>query len=237
MNLLNKQKVVFMAAFVALGVAVPQSYAAPQTPAAAESAPTPQRPALPLRVIDKNQFCTRLSQAFTNFATANGLDRVHTALLSTGATAEVVQEFRAGRATDYLKVAAIRNIARLPAVDKDEGYLALSGLIGEAMGVGNNVTLALSTGELRYIPSAQRGVDMVVVARNGATLTPPRAQKVIEIAKGSQIRIHILWVGENESAQDVEEARALAWVAANTGGAFANLGGSQNDNPCVGKSL
>ena len=227
MNLLNKPKVVFMAAFVALGVAVPQSYAAPQTPAVAESAPAPQRPALPLRVIDKNQFCTRLSQAFTNFATANGLDRVHTALLSTGATAEVVQEFRAGRATDYLKVAAIRNIARLPAVDKDEGYLALSGLIGEAMGVGNNVTLALSTGELRYIPSAQRG----------ATLTPPRAQKVIEIAKGSQIRIHILWVGENESAQDVEEARALAWVAANTGGAFANLGGSQNENPCVGKSL
>ena len=60
---------------------------------------------------------------------------------------------------------------------------------------------------------------------------------MIEIARGSQIKIHALWVGENESAQDVEEARSLAWVAANTGGAFANLGGGQDDNPCTGKSL
>lgn len=209
----------------------------PQAAPAVEQKSQEQRQSLPLRVVDKAQFCTRLTQSFTNFATSNGLDKMHTALLSTGATAEVMQEFRAGRATDIMKVAEIRNIARLPAAEKDEGYLALSGMIGEAMGIGNNITLALSTGELRYIPSAQRGVDMVVVARNGATLTPPRAQKVIEIARGSQIKIHILWVGENESAQDVEEARALAWVAANTGGAFANLGGSAGENPCAGKSL
>ena len=195
------------------------------------------RPSVPLKVIDRNLFCSRLAQAFTNFANANGLDRVHTALLSSGATAEVVQEFRSGRATDFIKVAAIRNIARLPAADKDEGYLSLSGLIGEAMGLGNNITLALSTGELRYIPSVQKGIDMVVIAQNAATLSPPRATQVIEIAKSSNIHINVVWVGENESAQAIEEARSLAWLAANTGGSFANLGGNTNDNPCVGKSL
>ena len=119
----------------------PAAPAAPTAAAPTSEAPIQQqRQAMPLRVIDKNQFCTRLSQAFTNFATSNGLDKMHTALLSTGATAEVMQEFRAGRATDFMKVAEIRNIARLPAAEKDEGYLALSGMIGEAMGIGSNVT-------------------------------------------------------------------------------------------------
>jgi hypothetical protein len=213
-------------------VAAPAALAneGPQT-----SAPSPQ---ITLRVVEKGQFCTRLEQAFAKFAVSSGLDRVHTALLASGATAEVVQELRAGRASDYMRATALRAIAHLPeSAPNDEGYLPLTGILGEAMGLSGTISLALSAGELRFIPSAQKGIDIVVIAQNGAVLSPQRVQKVIEIANNSQIHISVVWVGEQEGAQAINEAKALAWIAANTGGAFTNLGLSDRDNSCGGKSL
>ena len=56
----------------------------------------PARQTLPLRIVNKEQFCGRLSQTFANFGAANGYNQVQTAMMANGATAQVVQEI--GRA-------------------------------------------------------------------------------------------------------------------------------------------
>ncbi len=222
------------AAFLSLGVA-PFSHAETTAQPQGQQPPQPlpqERQTLPLRIVNKAEFCGRLTQVFQNFGAANGFDRVQTAMLANGATAQVVQEFRTGRATDYLNAAALASYSRQPNRAPVDGYLPLAGFVGPALGLSNNVTIALSSGELRFIPFAQRGMDIVVIAQNAAALTPERAKKVAEVASQAQIKIHIVWVGpEAENGAVIEEARSLAWLAAVTGGAFANLSGK--DNPCA----
>ncbi len=190
-----------------------------------------ERPTLPLRIVAKEQFCGRLAQVFANFGTANGLNQVQTAMLANGATSQIVQDFRTGRATDYINSQALAAFSRTQTPGQ-EGYLPLAGFVGQAMGLGSNVTMALTAGELRFIPYAQKGMDIVVVAQNAASLTPERAKKVAEVAAQMGIHIHVIWVGpEADNGAVIEEARSLAWLAAVTGGAFANLSG--RDNPCA----
>lgn len=189
-------------------------------------------PELSLRVIDKAQFCSRLSTVFTNYGRLSGYDKVQTALLATGAAAGVMQEFREGRATDFINTAALAAYSRVPNRAPANNYLALAGVVGEAMGINGNVTLALSAAELRFIPFAQRGMDMIVISTNAAGMTPERATKVAEVARSMNIKIHIVWVGSTPAQpSSVAEAQALAWIAASTGGAFANLGG--DTDPCA----
>lgn len=207
------------------------SVARAETPVAQQQAQPQQRTTLPLRIINKAEFCGRLTQVFQNYGAAAGYDRVQTAMLANGATTQVVQEFRAGRATDYINAAALASYSQQPNRAPENGYLPLAGFVGPALGLSGNVTLALSSGELRFIPFAQRGMDLVVIAQNAAALTPERAKKVAEVASQGQIKISVVWVGpEADNGAVVEEARTLAWLAAVTGGAFANLSGKEN--PC-----
>ncbi|MCX6111019.1 MAG: hypothetical protein NTZ90_15600 [Proteobacteria bacterium] len=208
---------------------------APEAPATSSKAQIEAlKPQAPLRLVDKQEFCTRLAQSFANIGASSGFDRVHTAMLGNGAAVQVVEDFRSGRASDYMRAALLRTIANVPAVAGDNSYLPISSVVGEAMGVGSNAALALSSGELRYIPAAQHGTNLVVIAQNAASLTPERAQKVAEIARAQEIHVSIVWVGAGDEGQDKQDARTLGWLAAVTGGAFANLGGQIS--PC-GSSL
>lgn len=200
-------------------------------------APRPQQTeapvSLPLRLIATPDFCSRLQSTFSQYAVQSGYNRVQTTLLASGATSTVVDEFRQGRASDYISTVSLARYARQTEAGQQQGYLPMAQFIGQAMGISGNVVLALSSGELRFIPHAQRGMNIVVVAQNGAALTPERAQKVAEIARNLQIKIHVIWTGATDQAQldRLAEARSLAWLAAVTGGGFANLGGSAN--PCA----
>lgn len=189
---------------------------------------------LPLEVVDRKVFCARLEKGFAAFAEKNGYTKVQTALMATGASAGLVDDFRAGRTSDYIPAASLAKLASAPARD---GYLPIAAFIGHAMGSTQHVTLALSVGELRFIPHAQRGMEIIVIASNAAALTPERAQKVTEVAKSLAVKISVVWVGEaaEDKPEAAEEARRVAWLAAMTGGRFANLGGK--DNPCQGPML
>lgn len=171
-----------------------------------------------------------MTQAFAQFGMANGYDKVQSTVFASGATSRIVQDFKMGRASDYISAPALIAAANLPQKNVG-GYFPTAQIVGKAMGVGDQVNLALSPGELRFIPHIQQGSDLLVVASNAAAVTPERASKVTEVARTMGIRISIVWVGAGgEDRQDIEEARVLAMVAASTGGAFANLGGIEN--PC-----
>lgn len=199
-----------------------QSQVAPQS--------VPQ--ALPLRVINQETFCTRMRQAFTQYAATTGYSSVQQTRLASSATVGIVEEFKLGRAADYVSAAALAAYSRVPALAPQDAYLPVANIVGNALGIGQNVTLALSVGELRFIPYAQRNMELVVIAHNAAALTPERAKKVAEVAQQAGIKINIVWVGgTQEDGQAIAEARSLAWLASVTGGAFANLSGQAN--PCA----
>jgi len=206
---------------------------AAEAPATASAPPQAAPVTPPLRVVGKQVFCARLKQMFANYGVANGLDHVQTTLLATNASAAVVQEFQHGRATDFVSAAALAQLANVPNRAPPGGYLPLAGFVAAAMGLpSQNVTLALSSGELRFIPFAQKGMNMVVIAQNAAPLTPERARKVAEVARSLRIHISVVWVGTlSGTGEALGEARSLAWLAAVTGGSFANLAGPAN--PCA----
>lgn len=195
-------------------------------------AQTKQPKGIPLTVVERKAFCQRLQRSFTEYGRKTGYTQVESAMLGSAASMAVVQEFRAGRATDYASAQALEKIAGVSAKVPEDSYLPLATFIGGALGLSGTVSLALSAGELRFIPHAQKGMAIVVIASNSAALTPERAKKVAEIARNAKITVSVVWVGRTETEPGaVLEAQSLAWIAAMTGGVFANLSGA--DNPCA----
>jgi hypothetical protein len=191
-----------------------------------------QPQSIPLKVVDKKMFCDRLKNRFEVYGRQNGYSQVQVAMLSNSATAGLIEEFRAGRATDFISTKAIAAFSRVPEKGQ-QGYLPVSNFVSGAMGLGSDITLALAVGELRFIPFAQKNKDLVVVARSTMALSPARAQKVAGIARDGKIRVNVIWMGRTDLEEDedkMSEARQLAWLAAVTGGSFVNLSGTKN--PC-----
>ena len=190
---------------------------------------------LPLTVVNNKLFCGRMRQAFGQYAASHGYDPAQQSRLAMAATVTVIEEFKLGRAADYVSTAILAESSRVPQRGEANVYLPLGSVLGMALGLGSNVTLALSAGELRFIPYAQKNVAVIVIANNAASLTPERSQRVADLARQAGIRINIVWVGNNdESGLAIEEARSLAWLASVTGGIFANLSG--RENPCIAEA-
>ena len=187
-----------------------------------------------LRVIDSKQVCMRMNQAFAQLGTNMGLDKVKSALLATNATEDIVAEFRAGRTTDFISTSALLKSANLPGPNNDN-YLPLANLIGYSIGSQTQPSLALSVGELRFIPHAQRGMEIILIAGNTVALTPERSAKVAEVARSLNVKISVIWTAVETGPVQVEEARQLAWLAASTGGSFTNFGGVEH--PCTAAIL
>ncbi len=238
MQTINHQKAAYLnLIFLGLLATAPQVFGQTQNqnPTHQQLMPQgPNRQPIRLQVLGKEAFCTRLVQAFSAFGSQVGYNPTQTALLANGATTRLIQDFRSGRASDFLNSQAILTDVNLHqikvAAGKQElpGYLATAQFLGRALGVSDNVSLALSAGELRFLPHVAKGTDVIVVARNAAALTIERINKIAEMARTMNIRVNVLWVGEtNEDAREIEEARVLAWIVASTGGKFANLGGAE----------
>lgn len=180
-----------------------------------------------IRIVSKEMFCKNLQLTFVQYAATSGYSKVQTKMLASTATQMVVQEFKNGRASDYMNTAALAHYADQPDLAPKNSYLQMANFIGTAMGLSSKVTLALSTGELRFIPFAQTDMDIVVIAQNAAPLTPERAKKIVEIAMAKKVRISVLWVGsESIEAGDQDQTRMLGWIVGMTGGFLTNLGGS-----------
>lgn len=180
-----------------------------------------------IRLISKEMFCKNLQLTFVQYAATNGYSKIQTKMLASTATQMVVQEFRNGRASDYMNTAALAHYADQPDLAPKNTYLQMANFIGTAMGLSPKVSLALSTGELRFIPFAESDMDIVVIAQNAAPLTPERAKKIVEVATAKKVRISVLWVGaESIEATDLDQTRMLGWIVSMTGGFLTNLGGS-----------
>ena len=73
-----------------------------------------QPQSIPLRVVDKRMFCERLKSRFEVYGQQSGYSQVQVAMLSNSATAGLIEEFRAGRATDFISTKAIAAFSRVP---------------------------------------------------------------------------------------------------------------------------
>lgn len=210
------------------------------TAAKAEEFPT-QRVVLPaaervqLRVVPRAAFCASLTGSFVRYAELNHYDQIQSALLVSAGVAAIVGEVKAGRAQQYVSANALAELANVPNRAPQDGLIPLSTLVGPALGLRPEATLAMSAGELRYLPFAQRGLDVIVLARNVDDLSEERVMKVATVARELGVRVSSVWVGPAtggaEGAAADGEARILAWLAAATGGSFADLSGG--GNPCA----
>src|SRR5687768_8033096 len=86
-------------------------------------------PGLPLKIVERSQFCGRLANVFANYGQTSGYDRVQQTLLASGATASVMQEFRSGRATDFINANALAQFSNVPSRNPDAAYIPLAGIM------------------------------------------------------------------------------------------------------------
>jgi hypothetical protein len=182
-----------------------------------------------VRNIPRDQFCKSMQGMLASWGAGAGFDERRSTIMATSVTSELVDSFRTGRATDWIdQQSLVRLMNRERAETLEPGYIPLAAFLAPAMGTRPGATsVALSSGELRFIPHAQRGTDIVVIAQSAAPLTPERARTVADVARKLDIRLSVVWVGTpgvaEENAQ--EDRSALAFLTSITGGGFVDLGG------------
>jgi membrane-associated protease RseP (regulator of RpoE activity) len=202
------------------------------TPATAAPA-VPNAP-VALRTVPRAVFCASLAGSFAKYAELHGYDHLQSALLVSVGVSALVIEAKAGRAQAYVSSNALASLAHLPNRAPDGGLVPLSMLFGPALAVKPDATIVMSANELRFLPLAQRGMDVVVLARDTAELTDERVKMIATAARDLDVHVSSVWLGaaaSDEGSAADGEARVLAWLAAATGGSFSDLSG--RGNPCA----
>ena len=207
---------------------------------AAHADPRLGMPQIPVEVVTRNVVCARLMQTFANEAAAEGLDPVEQDLftgvgaaslinaLQTGELeAKVVRRAGAARtpantapepALSYVRLDVLTTNAHIAPRTSEPLYAPLAAFLAPVVGAIGDVGVAMSPDELRFLPFAQKGMSMIVVARNAAGFDAERSRRVADIARTLAIRIYLVWAGpENPPAP-------LMDLVASTGGAAAVLG-------------
>jgi len=182
-----------------------------------------------VRNIPRDQFCKSMQGMLANWGAGAGFDARRSTIMATSVTSELVDSFRTGRATDWIdQKSLVRIMNRERADGVAPGYIPLAAFLAPAMGTRpGSTSVALSAGELRFIPHAQRGTDIVVIAQSAAPLNPERARTVADVARKLDIRLSVVWVGTPGVAEETthEDRSALAFLTSITGGGFVDLGG------------
>jgi len=187
---------------------------------------------IPVQSISRQDFCKRLTAGLQQFSLASGYNALQSGQIASAATEDLVVAFKTGRASDYLNPAALAQLAGVESTQKIPGYVPMTNLLGPALGIPPAKTvLALSAAELRFIPHVQQDMNIVVIAQNAVPLTPERAKAVAETARRLKVKIHVLWVGGTATAE--AESQAMAFLAAVTGGTFADLSGNDHCGPSL----
>ncbi len=179
--------------------------------------------------------CKGFQSVFKSLASEKGMSPVLSEGYAIGATATFIEDIKNQRASDVVSLSQLEKFVPERARPGLTGYGNTAGIISAALGL-KNITLLLSTQELRFLHLAERGVDVVVLAQNAASLTQERHSKLIDIAKNLGFRIHVIWVGSAPSESEMVkfDFTLLAALAAQTNGAVIDL--SRSENPCA-KSL
>ncbi len=192
----------------------------------------------PLKVVSPRDTCAGLGREMARYGAGSGMDKVQTAMLASAGSAMLAMELRNGEAQPYVNAEALASLVRGPANIRrvnaaKAGFVPLSALLAPTLGLDRQISLVLSTSELKQMPFAQRGIDVLVIAREAAELNAERVRKVADTALGLGVRVSVLWAGTKAGIQGegTEDARLFAWLATVTGGAFADLGGPVN--PCA----
>lgn len=178
-----------------------------------------------LRIVQKEEFCRGMNDSLIQFTRANGMTPSESQLAAGRTSGNLLQGFQEGRGTLYLDVADIDPRMK-SAEGKEENYLVVANLMGRAMGIqAQTIEMVLSVSELRFIPHAQAGSEIVVVAQNGSALNPARIKSVAETAKRLNIKLNVIYIGNlaKRSKSMAQDATNLAYLAAFTGGAFADM--------------
>jgi len=179
-----------------------------------------------IRIVQTEDFCRRINGVFLQFADSVGLNRGDGIQVASNGVTSLLAGFQQGRASLYLDPTELSKKIRV-AEGRERQYLVVSRIMGAAMGIQTqSIDMALSASELRFLPHAQSGSEIVLIAQNANALNPNQLKNVVDTARRLNIKIHVVWVGRvtKSNAKSLQgEARAMASLASSTGGAFADL--------------
>ncbi len=183
--------------------------------------------------LSKPMICERVKTVFKGLAVEKGLSPVLSESYALGATATFIDDMKNQRSSDVISLSALERVVPERSRPGLTGYANTGAIVSQAFGFTKGVTLLLATPELRFLHLAERGVDVVVIAQNAASITQERHAKLVEIAKQLGSKIHILWVGgsPNDDQLTKFEFTLMAQLALQTGGSVTDLSGS--GNPCA----
>jgi hypothetical protein len=182
---------------------------------------------LPLKVIDATGFCRRLNHHLRLVALKTGLNPANSELFAKASTLSLISDLKLGYRGEFLRTDKLAANAQLPKMHSQPQYVSVANLLSFAMGSSKELAIVTSPSGLKRIPHAQQGIEVLLVAHKNMVLNANRAQQVANAAKRLNIRVHVLWVGNENAHTRNPVTLPLIWTAAATGGSVANLGGAE----------
>ncbi len=174
----------------------------------------------------RDTFCRRLHSTILSLSSdIETTDFVRKNFYAEDIVRNLNAQLQLGKIEPFQKIAAVTT----PVADaemngnEESQYLSTAEILGLTLGTKRPLTLATSTTELRHLPAAPRGTEVLLVVSSVLELNSDRAIAITAIARRLDIRLSVLWTGALDAVTQ-DEAKALAFLAQATGGNFIYIG-------------
>jgi len=230
-NLLNLLGILVI--FTAIWILVPSINAQISKPIPPSKSQKTQKQ--PLRIMKPIQFCTRLADSLEQQQIIQSTSEAHRKAYALEGAIQIVDMLRDGKIEEYIHTGSFNFAKQSDRIYVKKKYIPLARLSKQALGISKPILLALSTYDLRSVPRAQQGSEIVLITNTKEPLDAKNSKSLVYMARLLKIHISVIWVGKDLSSEEGQkEASALAMISGLTNGLYVNLGGETN--PCINKS-
>jgi len=119
---------------------------------------------------------------------------------------EIIKQILAKSITEFIQVSPGK-------------LVSVSDALSKALGLSQPALMILSTSELRFLPYTQEHSEIIIITNSDSPLNESRSNAVIATANRSQIKIHTIWIGTENS----DKKNWLETISNKSSGNFINL--------------
>ncbi len=176
-----------------------------------------------VNMLNSQNFCNNLVRSLS-FQTSHTLSTPERMQQAAAAAQTVVQNIRVGNIANIVPLQQLGLSADGGSERELRRFMSLRDILVGGLNTPAEFLLAFDTDELKYVPHAVSGTNILLLVKDANALTPERARLITGIAQRNRISISTIWYGPTHE-EGVRAATGLAFLTGMTNGVFVDLNG------------
>lgn len=176
-----------------------------------------------VNILSAQNFCYNLIRTLA-MQTNHSLSTPERMQQATVAAQQIVRTIRAGQVAQVVPLQMLGLSEHGGSERELRRFISMRDILRAGLNTPAEFLLAFDVDELKYVPHAVSGTNILLLVKDASALTPERARVITAIAQRNRITISTVWYGPAHE-EGVRAATGLAFLTGMTQGVFVDLNG------------